>query len=941
MSSRWAGSVPRSLLVGAEPLALLSLLAHAACGESPPPRLSGPQEVEQHRSRIAASNVIDPAIVLRTGVGAVVRRSPDTRVEGVRVVAGSGVSLVLWYETGPQAADPAGAVRAIRVGADGTLADPAPFVVDAHDRGAADAAFDGVDHFLVAYEDADRFQGGGVHARRVRASDGAVLDDPELVLSAPGSSADSPTVAYGDGRFLIVWRSSAAVGTKIRGRFLLTTGSTTSPTDFAIAPGVETKRLPVTCFTAGYFLVAYQAQTAVGHQLRAQRVRASDGAILDEGASPIATSPTAMGRPRCASDGSGFVVTWDTGPAAPILGRRIDAASGAPVGPVETLARGLGPQLVFDGTAFVLLWTDVRGVYIRHVAPNPLSPRDGPVDSGGIAIATSTVASQEAQDLDLLGSTAFITWQRYGPATHLLGVRARVSDGALLDASPRALVSHANPQSDAAVAFAGGVYFVAWFDRRRGDGFPSPTDMVGARIRASDGAILDPLGLSLIDDVESPSGPPAIATDGSGFLVGAVRKTGPDTADLLVRRVLVDGTLPDPAELTIQRGMTVDRLMGPNVSAAGAGTRYVVAWPHFAADPMLGVVSREIHAQLVDSVTGALVGSPIVVGSSTNDLCTEPTVACERQTCLVAWLDGDGAQRTATNVFGGRINIFTGSALDTTPIHLDERAGNPRYTHFALALAERAGSYFVIWTELSGRGIELMGRPLGADGSILGSPVTTLGSSCSADIRSISAVFDGDQIFSFCSSQQSTVFARLRPPGTLLDPSMRLVATTSLSVSRPRSASDGSGSTMAVHTRFDLSPELFTSRVVADLFDRSADGGRLDASPMLDATSVPDGGLVLDAQPDAEPDAQRDDDGGVLLDGQTIDALEIDTSDGSPDATPTSSEDSSVPSPSLEPVDPGPTCGGCNASGRSHASLGPSLALLVGLLATRWPRRPG
>ncbi|WP_437929328.1 hypothetical protein WMF37_08660 [Sorangium sp. So ce291] len=125
------------------------------------------------------------------------------------------------------------------------------------------------------------------------------------------------------------------------------------------------------------------------------------------------------------------------------------------------------------------------------------------------------------------------------------------------------------PGAAPAAAFNGTQYLVAWIDRRA----PRPS-LYGARL-ARDGAVLDPYGIVLLDDLATesllePWAMPAVATDGDDFLVVMARG-----GQLRGVRVDPGGVVLDPTGFAIS---TVDAGIGaPEV--AFDGKNYLVAWP--------------------------------------------------------------------------------------------------------------------------------------------------------------------------------------------------------------------------------------------------------------------------------------------------------------------------------------------------------------------------
>jgi len=117
------------------------------------------------------------------------------------------------------------------------------------------------------------------------------------------------------------------------------------------------------------------------------------------------------------------------------------------------------------------------------------------------------------------------------------------------------------------VAFDGTNYLVVWSEDRDFASFDA--SVVAVRIRASDGAILDPGGIVVADTTSSSPPAPDVAFDGSRFVV--VWNTA---NNLYFREVSVDGTVlgSGPTALSTATGTQSD----PHI-ACGTGS-CIAAW---------------------------------------------------------------------------------------------------------------------------------------------------------------------------------------------------------------------------------------------------------------------------------------------------------------------------------------------------------------------------
>src|SRR5687767_9190420 len=125
----------------------------------------------------------------------------------------------------------------------------------------------------------------------------------------------------------------------------------------------------------------------------------------------------------------------------------------------------------------------------------------------------------------------------------------------------------------------GSVFLVVWTE------FLADSRIMAARVRASDGLVLDPQGL-FVSTFESYQTAPMVASDGSGFLIVWEDLRGATGSDVIAARV---STL-DAAAPTVQVAplVTADGdQMFPSVASNGNG--YLVAWEDVAGGAVANI----------------------------------------------------------------------------------------------------------------------------------------------------------------------------------------------------------------------------------------------------------------------------------------------------------------------------------------------------------------
>ena len=233
-------------------------------------------------------------------------------------------------------------------------------------------------------------------------------------------------------------------------------------------------------------------------------------------------------------------------------------------------------------------------------------------------------------------------------------MRVRASDGALLDSTPlRIGTSVPSADLDPAVAFDGTNFLVVW------TAIDSSPIIQGARVRASDGVVLDASPFVVSRPVSGtyaglPQQYPAVAFDGTNYVVawtGYWFTTGSNViSGVQAIRVRPDGTFPDTNALTV----------GPNGSSARVASENGISLVVWTQD-------MNIQAARLSGATGQLLdASPItVVASSAREV--DPAVAAHNGEFLVAWTSSADLRarllRASDGALLGTSDFLVGSAV--------------------------------------------------------------------------------------------------------------------------------------------------------------------------------------------------------------------------------------------------------------------------------------
>ena len=311
---------------------------------------------------------------------------------------------------------------------------------------------------------------------------------PELLVSPHPVAAGEPAVAAGNGVYLVLWTepgwfTQALYGARIRA----SDGVLLDAVPLALSTTPYTQSwAPAAAFDGTTFLVVFTRLGKYGADVCTQRVRASDGALLD-------TYPVCIGHSE----------------------------------------DNRNPSVAFDGTNFVVAWWGwyfPGNDYSRYtVVANWVRPSDGmPVLSkplGIRAVQQETRPQVAAHDGHIL-----VAWDQQGQGRDVLGARLDAASRTLLDPAPLPIAASAQDEGAPAITASANQFLVVW----NTGGY-----LKGTRVRSSDGALLDGGGLQ----VAGPGATPASASfDGSDYRV-AWQAAPSGVRGLFSTRVSTQGTL--------------------------------------------------------------------------------------------------------------------------------------------------------------------------------------------------------------------------------------------------------------------------------------------------------------------------------------------------------------------------------------------------------------
>jgi MYXO-CTERM domain-containing protein len=560
-----------------------------------------------------------------------------------------------------------------------------------------------------------------VFAARVRASDGALLDLGSIAISATSGFEGYSSVASSGGEFLVVWMTSGKLlGVRVRasdGQVL-----DSAPRSIAAAPAAV--RASASSFDGTNYFVVWEDRRASGptsttYDIYGARVRASDGVALDGSGIPLCVIAGDQSLPQVAFDGERFLVVWEDARTlgTDIYGARVRASDAGVLDPggfaiSNTVQYQHSPSVAFDGVQFLVVWEDGRNDTTgsnSDVFGARVRGANGVVlDVAGIPIAVDAAADQGTPAIASNGRGSLVAWTHRTASAGYDVYSARVgSDGAVTQTA----AINATPDSTQQVpelATNGSDYLVAWLDQRA-----SRDEVYAARVRGSDGVVLDSAGLLVSTDVNDQEFP-SVAQGGGTYLVawGDLRNRDNGNGwDIHGGRVrAMDGVVLGGASTPLSVASGWERY--PRV--ASDGRDFLAVWSRFTSNP----TGYDVYGVRVRGSDGQVLGSPFLISDATGNQ-QEPSVAFGNGYYLVTWSD---ARSDAGDIYAARVRASDGRVMETRGVAVS-RATNAQA---APKVAFGAGVFQVAWADSratgTGVGTELYGaRVRASDGAVLDS----------------------------------------------------------------------------------------------------------------------------------------------------------------------------------------------------------------------------
>ncbi|WP_437670578.1 hypothetical protein [Sorangium sp. So ce131] len=556
---------------------------------------------------------------------------------------------------------------------------------------------------------------------------------------------------------------------------------------------------------------------------------------------PILSAAPGYG-PAAAFDGTRYLVAWtDVRTQRPsVYGARV-AADGTVLDPYgirifeDTSPPAAGnPNLdnvgvAFDGTNFLVI-ADVAG----EVRGARVSPAGVVLDPHGFAISAGGDSYGPTVGFD--GANYVVAWARLGGSAGNGIYWAEVTpDGAVVNPGGKLVVSGVacgDLESPlVSVSFDGEHHFLTWIGWREGLG----VQVRGARVSPLSGVTLDPEGLPIgpLFPATSCRGNHAAASfDGANHVVAwSTSDSTTVTNNVHAARVTPSGTVLDPEGILLGSSSADFTRIG-SVDADFNGARTVIAWSEVGSDDG-GEFALPVRVMQLDPD-----GSVITPLASELERGVGPSLCSNGAGTLALWAlrDWPDPPSSHARIKAARLSE-DGVSLDRTPLTLATHANAEEVR----AAASDGESFFVVWNDsrwpsLDGRG--LYGARISASGEVLDPAGILL---TGAPVDAVSVAYDGaNYVVVFArwraDSNNPLRAVRVSPGGVVLDAaSIELPVCSQAPHSVPPSvASDGAG-TLVVANGCDYE-DLAVAAVRLD--GEGVPGPAVALAPATEATEV-------------------------------------------------------------------------------------------------------
>ncbi|MEO0067722.1 MAG: hypothetical protein ABIK23_01125 [candidate division WOR-3 bacterium] len=302
--------------------------------------------------------------------------------------------LVVWYDHRTPTYDIYGA----RVSQDGNVLDTSgiPISTAPGHQYYPSVAFDGT-NYLVVWEDyRNKRDTSDIYGTRVNQG-GTVLDSAGIPISVIGNYQGAPSVSFDGTNYLVVWEDKRSGSSyDIYGARVSQDGVVLDPNGIRISTAAYSQESPSVAFDNTNYLVVWQdSRSGSSFDIYAARV-SQEGMVVDTAGIPVSTAYESQRYPSVAFDGTNYLVVWQdlrrNGYYCDIYGARV-SQDGVVLDPngirISTAAYSQkSPSVIFDGTNYLVVWEDNRSGSFYNIYGARVTP-------GGVVFDSGLVVRQE------------------------------------------------------------------------------------------------------------------------------------------------------------------------------------------------------------------------------------------------------------------------------------------------------------------------------------------------------------------------------------------------------------------------------------------------------------------------------------------------------------------------------------------------------------------
>jgi hypothetical protein len=611
-------------------------------------------------------------------------------------------------------------LAAFRIDAGGTLLDPAGITIVEHDSALvfnSPAIASNGDNFLIAWSDEIDISSDDIKGARLDGATGTVLAPGVFSVCADLEDQYYPAVASDGTDYLVAWvddRNETVsdydiYATRVEGN----SGTVLDGDGFVVCEAIDYQYDPSVASNGTHYLVAWEDERdeAVNERdVYAARIEGASGTVVDPGGFVVAAGTAEESGAGVASDGADFFVVWGETLDSfygDILGTRILAADATllddpPIELVGTSYIGATPSGIdSNGTEYLVAGSVL--FYYQGIVVQRVSAADGSVlDPDGIHLIT-TINAQYGPAVACIGSSCLLAWmdtRNFETGGYdIYGARIDVAGTAINVLDPSGIAISQGPEWDyyPRVATDGTDYLVAWsghtevfsFDEMDGDIF-------GARVQASDGAVLDTDPI-VICDVAGRQIYPDVASNGTNYLVAWIdyrdSTDSLEVEEVYATLVTSGGSVVAPDGDYVSLSSNSFSLPGM-VSVASNGQHYLIAWQDNRNE---GTTDEDIYAARVDGTDGTVIDVDGLPVSQYEDEQRYPAVVGNGSDYLVAWVDNREMEEGYNAIFSTMVDGTT-AVVDDPDGKPVPGAIDPGYTFDA---AFNGSTFLVAWYEAS------------------------------------------------------------------------------------------------------------------------------------------------------------------------------------------------------------------------------------------------